>query len=407
MHLDSKLRAVRRDAILPPHIDVPRGPLDTSAAIHKPVLLTGATGFLGSFILERLLTLGFSTYCLVRAADENAARDRLTHTLERYALASSQVSKVHTVTGDLALPAFGLAAADYSRLTRVIGTVIHSGASVNFLAPYTQLRRTNAEGTLEVIRFCCTSVPKYLHFVSTIGVLAGLRPGAPLLEVPVTGAPPMNSLGYLISKWVAESLVLQAGLRGLPVSVLRPSNIASPSHGHAINRMDFLTCAIQECINVGAAPNLDLAFNFAPVDYVSGAVVEIASRQTDTSPTIYHLLNSKSTPIEQIVHWIQHAGYPVALVDYNTWMARLTRCAADATGATTHVLRAMVQSLMRPAHTRTVPSAALDLAPDDANTRNALRGSTLTCPVVSEELFGRWLAAYRRAELIGPPQARH
>jgi len=58
----------------------------SNLAIPKGVFLTGATGFVGVFILYELLKQGITTHCLVRAHCIDKARQRLVSTLQEYGL---------------------------------------------------------------------------------------------------------------------------------------------------------------------------------------------------------------------------------------------------------------------------------------------------------------------------------
>jgi fatty acid CoA ligase FadD9 len=88
----------------------------------KHVLLTGATGFLGKYLLRDLLAnTEAKIYCHVRASDENAARQRLIEVAPE-----ADSPRVVVVLGDLAEPRCGIAQAQYDALSHVVDTVIHN-----------------------------------------------------------------------------------------------------------------------------------------------------------------------------------------------------------------------------------------------------------------------------------------
>ena len=132
----------------------------------RVVLLTGATGFLGSFLLRELLTrTDADVLCLVRAANVEAGRQRIVDALSGWARhVESRPERIAPLLGELSEPAFGLGEEEFCRLAAAVDAVYHNGALVNFVYPYTRLRATNIEGTHEVLRFAarhCTPV----HFV--------------------------------------------------------------------------------------------------------------------------------------------------------------------------------------------------------------------------------------------------
>jgi thioester reductase-like protein len=96
------------------------------------ILLTGATGFFGAFLLTELLaTTGRRIACLVRAGDEEHAFRRLRHNLVRYHRWDPSVTeRVDVIVGDLAEPRLGLAEGGFAALAASVDTIIHNGAEV-------------------------------------------------------------------------------------------------------------------------------------------------------------------------------------------------------------------------------------------------------------------------------------
>lgn len=101
------------------------------------VFLTGATGFLGAFVLRDLLERRGSrvakVICLVRAKSSEQAMARLRESGEGRAVwAEEWVSggRVEAVVGDLADDKFGLDAATWSRIAEESDVIVHNGALV-------------------------------------------------------------------------------------------------------------------------------------------------------------------------------------------------------------------------------------------------------------------------------------
>ncbi len=112
-------------------------------------------------------------------------------------------------------------------------SVIHNGAQVSGVLPYSVLKKPNVlgirnfmefsyllVGTLQLLQFCNTSKQKPLFFVSSIGIFASqsqvVHESTPLPD-HVLFLP-----GYSQSKWVAEKLLITAMKRGFPISIMRP-----------------------------------------------------------------------------------------------------------------------------------------------------------------------------------------
>ena len=215
--------------------------------------------------------------CLVRGQSAAKACIVWRSILGRYDLSAlSLAARVTCIPGDLSKPRLGLEADDYDRLASSVDTIVHSGASVNFVFPYEALKASNVGGTHEVLRLASAARAR-LHYVSTIGVF----PGGPghldrVFEDARPTEPERLALGYMRAKWVAEALVMQARERGLDVSIYRPATISGHSASGAFNPDDFVCAMIKGCVELGLAPRVDTPINLVPVDYVSRALVRIA-----------------------------------------------------------------------------------------------------------------------------------
>lgn len=101
---------------------------------HQRVLLTGATGFLGSFIIRDLLGRNepvVHVIAHVRAKDEKSGLERVITNCKANGIWKPEwSSRLQCVAGDLAKPNLGLAAQVWHRLTDEIDVVIHNGARV-------------------------------------------------------------------------------------------------------------------------------------------------------------------------------------------------------------------------------------------------------------------------------------
>ena len=82
-------------------------------------------------------------------------------------------------------------------------------------------------------------------------------------------------LPYAQSKCVAEALVREAAARGLSACIYRPGLVGGDSRTGSSNLCDLVAALMKGCIQMGAAPDLDWAFDVLPVDYVARAIVRL------------------------------------------------------------------------------------------------------------------------------------
>jgi thioester reductase-like protein len=355
-------------------------------AAPRSILLTGATGFLGAFVLAELLEHSTARiHCLVRAASEREAMRRLEATLGRYDLAALDLAaRVTCICGDLAQPRLGLAADAFERLAGSIDTIVHSGASVNFVFPYEALKPANVAGTHEILRLAAAARAR-LHYVSTVGVFpGGPHHGATVLETAHPTEPDQLALGYMRAKWVAEQLVVEARARGLDVSIYRPGTIAGHAHTGAFNPDDFVCALIKGCIQLGLAPRVDAPIHLVPVDYASRALVRIALGPAAAGT--YHLVGAQPVAWTDVVAWVRALGYPIEELPYAEWRAKLVESAV----ATGNALAPLLPLFVEHDHTEW-----LQLPPyDDAQTRAALAGTGIACAAVDARLMRRYVERF-------------
>src|SRR5689334_2119460 len=95
-------------------------------------VLTGATGFVGSLVLERLIKRGDPVVALIRADDDFDARRRLEELAENTWGDTSVVADVEAFASDLESDGLGLTPDAFDALARRSGAIVHCAASVKF-----------------------------------------------------------------------------------------------------------------------------------------------------------------------------------------------------------------------------------------------------------------------------------
>ncbi|GAA4896967.1 amino acid adenylation domain-containing protein/thioester reductase-like protein [Stackebrandtia albiflava] len=345
----------------------------------ESVLLTGATGFLGAYLLRDLLrSTDAVVHCLVRAADGTEGVGRLRANLSRYGLwDDATADRVRVVTGDLASPAFGLPDEEWHRLTDGVDLVVHSGAAVNLVHSDSRLRAANVSGTAEVLRLAAERRTVPVHHVSTVGVY-GHRSGNVTDGDPIADGGGLRN-GYARTKWAAERLVSQARSRGLPVSVYRPTRISGDTLGGAGPTGDYLWLLLKGCLQVGAVPEgLGGRFDLVPVDHVSGAIVSLA---TGTVPAgrDWLLSGRRTVWFDEIVDLTRELGHRPRTVPPSRWRRMVE---ADPRNAAYPLLGVISEG-----------GGDGPLFESDATAR-ALSGTGIPDPVVGTELLRRYLRTY-------------
>jgi amino acid adenylation domain-containing protein/thioester reductase-like protein len=385
------------EATLPDDVRPAGRPYEAGEAPRR-VLLTGATGFLGAFLLRELLArTPADVYCLVRAADAEEGRRRVADNLARYFDEGEigGLDRVVPVIGDLASPRLGLSPDAWDALAEQVDAVYHNGGLVHFALPYEQLRGPNVAGTLEVLRLACARRTKAVHFVSTLGLFVTDEfAGRTVAEADAPGDAALIPDGYTQSKWVADRLVAEAARRGVPVTVHRPARIGGAAATGAITTDDFLARFLRTLALQGMVPEMDWTLDVAPVDQVARAVVT-ASLDPACAGRAFHYHNPRHASLAEVADALRAAGFPVRRAPYAQWRAALL---ADAAADPAHPLTAVLDAF--PAEGFAMPDMPLwDTARADA----AMAASGDAFPPADAALLGRFLAHFARRGFLAPP----
>ena len=386
------------EAVLDPAIEAGGRSWAGAASEAADILLTGATGFLGSFLLAELLRQTRARiHCLVRSAGVEDGRKRLRTVLEAHGLwDESWSARIVPVSGNLARPLLGLSRDAFDRLAGTVEVIYHCGALLNFLYPYSALKAPNVLGTQEILRLASHGSVKPVHHVSTAGVIPGLgeteRPSIREDE-PLPSSERLRG-GYAQSKWVAEKLVAIGQSRGLPVAVYRPVEISGHSET-GVWQTDLVARMIKACIELGSAPDIQMPASMVPVDYASRAIVHI-SRQRESIGRVFHLVAPHPIPMRQVVDMIRALGYPVKLIPTEQWREHLTSITrADLSPALWPLLPLLDEQLA---------DAQLRMPELDCrNTLTALAGTPIVCPPIDLRLLRTYFEYFIRTGFLAPP----
>ncbi|KAI9199368.1 male sterility protein-domain-containing protein [Polychytrium aggregatum] len=276
----------------------------------RGIVLTGATGFLGSFLLYELAAKypAARIYCLVRAASDQAAIDRIFETARKLILNPQQTHylvnnvkpRLVGVCGDLSLDQWGLTNKRWKKIGKETDMVVHCGAEVHWLDDYEALKGPNVLGTATALRLATTHHLKPLHFISAVGAIPMARGARTPLEERVYSNWNVSG-GYAQTKWVSEQLINKARSRGVPATIIRPSLIASDSVYGVCHSDDYIWQYIKGCIRIGIAPSnaTPVTITMNPVDHVAKVVAAIAASEAALPKFVFHISDPERSVITE------------------------------------------------------------------------------------------------------------
>ncbi|ASU78966.1 non-ribosomal peptide synthetase [Actinopolyspora erythraea] len=383
-------------------LDVPVGDSPPDPADWKNpanILLTGATGFLGIYLLRELLTTTDATvHCLVRAEDPDRAMERLRanarhyfgHELDEY----RRNERIRAVPGDLAEERLGLSEEEFDQLSQLVDVIHHPGGLVNFIYPYTHMRAANVEGTREIIRMAARYRNAPVHYTSTMAVISGFGTagiGHVTEETPADHVDHL-SVGYVESKWVAEELLRKAARRGLPVAVYRAADISGDSVTGAWNTATEMCAMKKFIVDTGTAPVAELPLDYTPVDHFAAAVAHIAAGEPARGE-IYHLTNPGKANISLLVERLRSHGHEVRAVSWDEWVERIVEVAVEQPD---HPMTPFAPLFIDRCSTAAMSVAEMYLETtfptfSRDNVEKALQGSGIAIPPVDGEMLDRYI----------------
>jgi amino acid adenylation domain-containing protein/thioester reductase-like protein len=401
---------LQAEAILDPDIR-PTGPYTGSVSNPQHIFLTGATGFLGAFLIHELLQQTQAMiHCLVRCANSSEGAIRLQETMEQYSLWDERHrDRLVPVPGDLAKPLLGLSERQFAYLANQIDVIYHNGALVNFVKPYSLLKAANVLGTKEILRLACQTKTKVVHHVSsdsvfgTIGHFTGAKVLRETDDLNLTEK--ILFLGYSQSKWVSEKLIQAAQSRGLPATIVRPGLILGHSKTGLTNLKDYPSRLIKGCIQIGCYPDLpNKSEYFVPIDYAGRAIVHL-SRQEQSLGQIFHIVNPKPIQFLEFFQWIASYGYPLTKLPYSQWKERLiehTRFSQE------NALYPLIPLIVEKVYQDKTLSELYQGHPylDCSNTLSALAETEIACPAIDQQLRDTYFSYFVRSNFLKPPSGR-
>ncbi|MDF5715443.1 MAG: amino acid adenylation domain-containing protein, partial [Rhizonema sp. NSF051] len=389
--------AVLDDTIYPTNI-----PVEYVTPAH--IFLTGATGFLGAFLLYELLQqTDADIYCLVRSSNVESGLKKIQANLESYLLWNECFrSRIILVLGDLSQPLFGLGNQQFELLASRIDVIYHNGALVNFVEPYSKLKAANVLGTQEVLRLATQIKLKPVHYISTISVFSWeedvpkehiFRENDSLDHGSLAG-------GYKQSKWVAEKLVTIARTRGLPVCIYRPGRVSGHSQTGICTTNDLISRMIKGCIQLGSVPDLDIMVEMVPADYASKSIVHI-SRQKKSLGETFHIINPVPAPWSVVFTWLRSFGYSLEQISYKNWRADLLKSVEQ---SSENILYGLIHLFTEVSEIdnemKEQTSNSVTIKFDCQNTLNSLAETSINCPPVSAELLSTYISYYIRSGFL-------
>jgi NAD(P)-dependent dehydrogenase (short-subunit alcohol dehydrogenase family) len=267
--------------------------------------VTGATGFIGRHLVERLLARDGDIFVLVRPS----STDKLDALIDRWG--NDARHRVKPVIGDLAQPRLGVDEDTLKELQGKIDHFFHLAAIYDMTADEESNRIANVEGTRHAVELANSLNAGCLHHVSSVAV-AGQFKG--LFREDMFDEGQKLESPYHRTKFESEKIARDQ-TKG-PWRVYRPAVVVGNSQTGEMDKIDgpyyfFTAIKLARHYLPGWFPLAGPEFgytNIVPVDYVAAAMDEIA-HQPGLDGQAFHLCNPKAQRSGDVINAFARAAH--------------------------------------------------------------------------------------------------
>nr|WP_247884834.1 non-ribosomal peptide synthetase [Azospirillum formosense] len=319
---------------------------------YGEVLLTGATGYLGAYLLRELLSdPARKVTALVRGGDDGAARVRLGRVLAGYFGAVNGAAliadpRLTVRAGDLRRDGLDLTPTAHGALAEGVWAVFHCAANVNHFGHYTEFHADNVEATRRLLDLAAArrGDPADFHLISTLSV-TGKAPEDGFKLVTEYDAVPetLDENYYVRSKQEAERLVTAARGDLRNASIHRVGNVVFAAEGGPLQlnlRDNAFFRQLAAFVRLGVVPD-DSHVWLCHVDLVARAVALLAGAAGLANET-HHVENHRRDTLADFVTSAAGMAGAVRAVGFDALLDRLERAIGepDMDGALAQTLEA-------------------------------------------------------------------
>ncbi|KKA27610.1 hypothetical protein TD95_001715 [Thielaviopsis punctulata] len=373
----------------------------------KTVLLTGATGFLGSYLLKDLMERKMNVVAHVRAKDAISGLARIESTTKAYGIWNDAwKSQINIVTGDLAQPNLGISDADWQKLANEVDIIVHNGAMVNWMQPYSSMRAANVLSTKALIDLAANGKPKMFGFVSSTSTLdcdyfvnlskeSVAAGGTGVQESDdMEGSSKGLGTGYGQSKWASEYLLRAAGKKGLSGSIIRSGYVTGDPLSGATITDDFLIRMLKGCLQLQSRPKITNTVNQVPVTHVARLVTASTLHPAVAPMAVTQVTSHPRLRFDEYLGFLETYGYDVPEVSYDEWRGKMEEYVLAGSQKEEHALLPLFHFV-----TGDLPGNTIAPELDDRNADASLKadaqltGQDLSAGgAVTEEIIGKYIA---------------
>lgn len=259
------------------------------------ILLTGASGCVGTQVAQSLAKRGHSVLALIHKKKDLVTYDKKTLNIVEKSVSKARPKEIVKVKGDISKPYLGTSEEIFIELEKSVDTIVHCAARIEFGRDMNYYSPVNIEGTKNVVDLARNRVKKIpLIYVGTVYISGEMNGEFSEFDFNVGQ---IFGNAYEESKYIAEKYVRDAYKNNPNYVIVRPSIVVGDSKNGATSAYNTIY-PILRVLTAGKVRSIpaeyNALYNIIPVDYVCDALVQLVEKYDEVKGKTFHVVNHDS-----------------------------------------------------------------------------------------------------------------
>ncbi|EKM50930.1 uncharacterized protein PHACADRAFT_199768 [Phanerochaete carnosa HHB-10118-sp] len=298
------------------------------------VLLTGATGNIGSHILASLLRDGrtLRVYVLLRSSTHGIEHLLTTLSERGLAVTPQDEARLTVLVGDTTKENWGLDNSTYEEILTSVTHIVHNAWTVDFNLPLRSFH-SHIAGVRALVDICAKSRRTIkIIFTSSISVASKWEESKGAVPESVIKDPKVAvATGYSASKYVAEQILSAAATNGVQVTTVRMGQACGSITTGSWGTTEWFPIMVKSSVALESLPDMPGSVDWVPLDVI-GQVYSDWVYSKDPLPPLVNFVHPKRTPWTVILQGLEEGlARPIPLVTLSKWVEQVEALSARAT----------------------------------------------------------------------------
>ena len=290
--------------------------------LPQNIFLTGATGFLGSRVLNDLLKhTQANIYCLVRDIEKLKS-------IENYDLYKDRIKPI---IGDITKPNFALSEETFKYLQIHIDSIYHIAADTNHFKTYEELKAANVDSLITILNLMSSGKYKKLNYASTLSVFVDTQPLPDIcLETDQLENTEIIYGGYAQTKWLSEKLLQSAKSYG-DIYIYRLGLLTQDESKGYDGNFDWFNSFIKGLAQLNVIPKLDrhnelLSFDFTSVNFASKFMILNCFSEIENNSIFetFHVTSKNKISFSMLIRSLKSNNIELEIIDKKSWLETIS-----------------------------------------------------------------------------------